>query len=45
MVERAVGETGEVGYRLSGELGDVSACELVFGGAAGLAAAALGLAA
>jgi hypothetical protein len=45
MVERVVGEAGEVGDRLSGELGDVSAGELVFGGAAGLAAAALGLAA
>jgi hypothetical protein len=45
MVERVVGETGEVGYRLSGELGDVSAGELVFAGAAGLSAAALGLAA
>ncbi len=44
MVERAVGEPGEVGGRLPGELGDVSAGELVFGGAAGLSAAVFGLA-
>ena len=45
VVERAVGESGEVGDRLSGELGDVSAGELVFGGAASLFAAAFDLAA
>jgi hypothetical protein len=45
MVKRAVGEAGEVGDRLPGVLGDVSARELVFGGSAGLAAAAFGLAA
>lgn len=43
MVKRAVGEAGEVGCCLAGELGDVSAGELVGGGAAGLAAAAFGL--
>jgi len=45
MVERAVGQAGEVGDRLPGELGDVSAGEFVFGGSAPLAAAALGFAA
>ena len=45
VVERVVGEPGEVGDRLSGELGDVSAGELVFGGAASLSAAAFDLAA
>jgi hypothetical protein len=45
MVERAVGEAGEVGDRVPGELGDVGAGELVFGGSALLAAAAFGLAA
>ncbi len=45
MVERAVGQTGEVGDRLAGERGDVGAGELVFGGPAGLSAAAFGLAA
>jgi hypothetical protein len=44
MVERAVGEPGEVGYRLLCELGDVGAGELVVGGSALLAAAAFGLA-
>jgi hypothetical protein len=43
LVERAVGEAGEVGDRLAGQPGDVSAGELVFGGAAGLSAAAFGL--
>jgi hypothetical protein len=38
MVERAVRQTGEVGDGVPGELGDVSAGEMVFGGAAGLAA-------
>ena len=45
LVERAVRERGEVGDRLPGELGGVSAGELVFGGSALLAAVALGLAA
>ena len=45
MVERAVRETGEVGDGLLGELGDVSAGELVFGRATGLSAAAFGFAA
>jgi hypothetical protein len=45
MVERTVREAGEVGYRLVCERCDVSAGELVFGGAAVLAAAAFGLAA
>ena len=45
MVERAVGEAGEVGDRLVGERGDVRAGELVLGGAAVLAAAVFGLAA
>jgi hypothetical protein len=45
MVERLIGETGEVGDCLAGEVGDVSAGEVVFGRAAGLAAAAFGLAA
>ena len=45
MIERAVRQAGEVGDRLPGERGDVRAGELIFGGAAGLAAAALGLAA
>jgi hypothetical protein len=44
MVERAVGERGEVGYRLACELGDVSAGELGLGGAASLSAAAFDLA-
>jgi hypothetical protein len=45
IVERVVGEAGEVRNRLACELGDVSAGELVLGGSALLAAAALGLAA
>ena len=45
MVERAVGEVGEVGSRLACELGDVSTGQLVFAGAALLSAAVLGLAA
>ena len=45
MVERAVRETREIGDRLLGELGDVSAGELVFGRATGLSAAAFGFAA
>jgi hypothetical protein len=44
MVEGAVGQAGEVGERLASELGDVGAGELVFGGAAGLSAAAFCLA-
>ena len=45
MVERGVGQAGEVGDCLVGELGDVSAGELLFGGSALLAAAVLGFAA
>jgi hypothetical protein len=45
MVERAARETSEVGYCLPGELGDVRVGELIFGGAALLAAAVFGLAA
>jgi hypothetical protein len=45
MIERAVGLAGEVGKRLPCEGCDVSAGELVIGGAALLAAAAFGLAA
>lgn len=45
VVKRAVGEAGEIACGLAGELGDVSAGEVIFGGSAGLAAAAFGLAA
>jgi hypothetical protein len=45
MIERAVREAGQVRDRVVGELGDVSAGELVFGGAALLAAAVFGFAA
>jgi hypothetical protein len=45
VVERTVRQTGEVRNRLSGELSDVSAGELILGGPAVLTAAALGLAA
>jgi hypothetical protein len=45
MIERAVGDAGEIGDRLVCELRDVSAGELVLGGSAPLAAAVLGLAA
>jgi hypothetical protein len=44
MVERAVGEPGEIRDRLACELGDVSAGELVLGGSASLAAAVFGFA-
>ena len=44
MVERAVGEAGEIRDRLACELGDVSAGELVLGGSASLAAAVFGFA-
>lgn len=43
MVERAVREAVELLDRLVKELGDVRACELLFGGPALLAAAVLGL--
>jgi hypothetical protein len=45
VVKRAVGEAGEVGDGLLGELGDVRAGEIIGGGAALLAAAAFDLAA
>lgn len=45
VVQRLVRESGEIGGCLPGELGDVSASELFFGGSALLSAAAFGLAA
>jgi hypothetical protein len=45
VIERAVREAGEVGYCSACDLGDVSAGELLVGGAALLSAAAFGLAA
>lgn len=45
VVKRAVRQAGEIGDRLAGELGDVGAGQVVFGGSAGLSAAAFGLAA
>jgi hypothetical protein len=45
MVERAVGQASEIGGCFSRECCDVSAGELLFGGAALLATAAFGLAA
>ena len=45
MVERAVGEAGEIGDRLVCELREVGAGELVLGGSASLAAAVFGFAA
>nr|WP_231379185.1 hypothetical protein [Candidatus Solirubrobacter pratensis] len=44
MVERAVGEAGEISDRLACEPGDVGAGELVVGRSASLAAAVFGLA-
>jgi hypothetical protein len=45
MVQRRVGEPGEIGDRVSGEVGDVRAGEVLFGGSALLSAAAFALAA
>jgi hypothetical protein len=45
MVQCPVGNAGEIGDRLSGELGDMRAGEVILGGAAVLSAAAFGLAA
>jgi hypothetical protein len=45
MVQRAVGEAGEIGCGVPGELGNVRAREVIFGGSASFAAAAFDLAA